>query len=141
VGLALPETLRSVEAGARSLRWISPDEWLLILPGNEAFELEQQLREAIEGHYAVVNVSSGQTLIELSGTQAVEVLKKSTGYDVDARNFPPGKVVTTTFAKTQAVIRRSAETRWELVVRRSFADYVWRWLQDAGAEFGLSVQR
>jgi sarcosine oxidase subunit gamma len=27
------------------------------------------------------------------------------------------------------------------VVRRSFADYVWRWLQDAGAEFGLSVQR
>jgi sarcosine oxidase subunit gamma len=141
VGLALPETLRSVEAGARSLRWISPDEWLLILPGNEAFELEQQLREAIEGHYAVVNVSSGQTLIELSGTQAVEVLKKSTGYDVDGRNFPPGKVVTTTFAKTQAVIRRSAETRWELVVRRSFADYVWRWLQDAGAEFGLSVQR
>lgn len=141
LGLVLPGTLQSVEAGALSLRWISPDEWLLVLPGEEALEVETQLREAIEGHYAVVNVSGGQTLIELSGTQAVELLKKSTGYDVDGRNFPPGKVVTTTFAKTQAVIRRVEDTRWELVVRRSFADYVWRWLLDAGAEYGLSVQR
>ncbi|WP_428623912.1 sarcosine oxidase subunit gamma [Sedimenticola sp.] len=141
VGVALPETLQSVEQDTRSLFWISPDEWLLLLPGEEAFGVEQQLRDAIDGHYAVVNVSGGQTLIELSGEQAVSVLKKSTGYDVDARTFPVGKVVTTTFAKTQAIIRRSAETRWELVVRRSFADYLWHWLQDASAEYGLSVQR
>ncbi len=141
VGMALPETLQSVASETRSLGWISPDEWLLILPGNEAFEVEQQLREAIEGHYAVVNVSGGQTLIELSGEQAVNVLKKSTGYDLHAGNFPPGKVVTTTFAKTQAVIRRIDDTRWELIIRRSFADYVWLWLQDAAAEYGLSVQR
>lgn len=141
LGLALPGVLQSAEAGARSLCWISPDEWLLVLPGEEAFGVEHQLRDAIEGHYAVVNVSGGQTLIELSGVQAVNLLKKCTGYDVDARNFPPGKVVTTTFAKTQAVIRRTADTRWELVVRRSFADYLWRWLQDAGAEYRLSVQR
>ncbi len=141
LGLTLPQTLQSVEQGTRSLRWISPDEWLLVLPGEEAFEVEQQLREAIEGHYAVVNVSGGQTLIELSGASAVNLLKKSTGYDVDASNFPPGKVVTTTFAKTQAIIRRVDEVRWELVVRRSFADYLWQWLLDASAEFGLSVER
>ncbi|OUC50154.1 hypothetical protein B7939_13495, partial [Eggerthia catenaformis] len=28
---------------------------------------------------------------------------------------------------------------WELVVRRSFADYFWLWLQDASAEYGLQV--
>lgn len=101
LGLALPQTLQSVESGERSLRWISPDEWLLVLPGKEAFQVERQLREAILGHYAVVNVSGGQTLLELSGVRAIEVLRKSTGYAVDARNFPTGKVVTTTFAKTQ----------------------------------------
>ncbi|TNF08513.1 MAG: sarcosine oxidase subunit gamma, partial [Pseudomonadales bacterium] len=29
---------------------------------------------------------------------------------------------------------------WELVIRRSFADYFWLWLQDACAEYGLAVE-
>ncbi|MES2089026.1 MAG: sarcosine oxidase subunit gamma family protein, partial [Pseudomonadota bacterium] len=28
----------------------------------------------------------------------------------------------------------------ELVIRRSFSDYWWLWLQDASAEYGLNVQ-
>ena len=38
------------------------------------------------------------------------------------------------------VIRRTGEEVWELVVRRSFADYIWLWLQDAGAEYGLAIE-
>jgi len=38
------------------------------------------------------------------------------------------------------VIRRTGEQQWELVIRRSFADYVWLWLQDACAEYGLVVR-
>ncbi len=60
--------------------------------------------------------------------------------DVHDRNFPVGKVVTTVFAKTQAVIRRTGDKNWELVVRRSFADYTWLWLQDACKEYGLVVK-
>jgi len=140
LGVELPGPLQSVEAGDASLRWISPDEWLLILPGDEAFAVENQLRELMRGHFAIVNVSGGQTLLTLSGRDAVKVLQKSIGYDVHERNFPVGKVVATTFAKTQAVIRRTGADSWDLVVRRSFADYVWLWLQDASAEFGLVVR-
>ncbi|WP_229775730.1 sarcosine oxidase subunit gamma family protein, partial [Pseudomonas laurentiana] len=28
---------------------------------------------------------------------------------------------------------------WELLIRRSFSDYWWLWLQDAANEFGLNV--
>jgi len=140
LGVALPGPTQSSEVGEYSIRWISPDEWLVIVPGTEAFNLEKQLRESISGHYSIVNVSGGQTVLLLSGEDAVNVLKKSTGYDVHDSNFPVGKVVTTTLSKTQAVVRRTGSESWELVVRRTFADYVWLWLQDACAEYGLTIR-
>lgn len=140
MGFALPGPLESAEEGDASVRWVSPDEWLLIVPGPEAFNVEARLRDVMGGHFSIANVSGGQTMLMLSGKDAVNVLKKSTGYDMRDSNFPEGKVVTTTFAKTQAVIRRTGRQEWELVVRRSFADYVWLWLQDASAEYGLIVR-
>jgi len=43
------------------------------------------------------------------------------------------------FAKANLILRRSTETRWELVLRRSFADYFYRWLLDAGAEYAIGI--
>lgn len=141
LGLELPVALTLVASGETSLQWLAPDEWLLIVPGGTEFATEQKLREALDGqHIAVVNVSGGQTLLELSGPKAREVLMKSTPYDVHPSNFPEGKAVGTTFAKSQLIIRHTAEDTWELVVRRSFADYTWLWLQDASAEFGLAIK-
>ncbi|MBY4678756.1 sarcosine oxidase subunit gamma [Marinobacterium arenosum] len=140
LGVALPGSLQSAEKGELSVRWLAPDEWLVIVPGARAFDLERELRAAMSGHYAIVNVSGGQTVLSLSGPKARDVLMKTTPYDVHDRNFPVGKVVTSVFAKTQAVIRRTGEQSWELVIRRSFADYAWLWLQDASAEYGLVVR-
>jgi len=141
LGLALPAPLSVVYQGEISLQWLAADEWLLIVPSGEEFATEQRLREAMpEGlHFSVVNVSGGQTLLELSGAKAQQVLMKSTVYDVHPRNFPIGKAVGSTFAKSQLLIRKTAEETWELVIRRSFADYFWAWLVDASAEYGLQT--
>ncbi|OUM32050.1 sarcosine oxidase subunit gamma [Pseudomonas sp. 1239] len=140
LGLELPVALTVVASGETSLQWMGPDEWLLIVPGGEELAAEQRLREALDGqHIQVVNVSGGQTLLELSGPRVREVLMKSTSYDVHPNNFPVGKAVGTVFAKSQLVIRRTGEDTWELLVRRSFSDYWWLWLQDACAEHGLSI--
>lgn len=141
LGLELPVALTVVANGDTSLQWVGPDEWLLIVPGGQEFAVEQKLRAALEGqHIQVVNVSGGQSLLELRGPHVREVLMKSTSYDVHPNNFPVGKAVGTVFAKSQLVIRRTAEDTWELVIRRSFADYWWLWLQDASAEYGLSIE-
>ncbi|HEN8714309.1 MULTISPECIES: sarcosine oxidase subunit gamma [Pseudomonas] len=141
LGLELPVALTVVANSEMSLQWLGPDEWLLIVPGGQEFAVEQKLRAALEGqHIQVVNVSGGQSLLELRGPHVREVLMKSTSYDVHPNNFPVGKAVGTVFAKSQLVIRRTAEDTWELVIRRSFADYWWLWLQDASAEYGLSIE-
>ncbi|MCR8923508.1 sarcosine oxidase subunit gamma family protein [Dasania sp. GY-MA-18] len=140
LGVALPAALKTEVIGELSVHWVSPDEWLLIMPAKQAFQLERELRAELTGHYAIVNVSGGQTVLRLTGPDVDKVLCKSTPYDVHERNFPVGKVVTSVFAKSQAVISRSGEEAWDLVVRRSFADYLWLWLQDASAEYGLQIK-
>lgn len=143
-----PNTLTQDEGGERSIQWLSPDEWLLIVPGGEEFALEGRLREALGDardtsvkNYAIVNVSGGQTLLELEGEMARELLMKSTPYDVHPDAFPVGKGVTTVFAKANLILRRTGEERWELVLRRSFADFCYRWILDAGSEYAIGVER
>ena len=141
LGVTLPtQPLTSVESGEVSVRWISPDEWLVVVPGLKAFDLETAFQAEVSGHYQLVNVSGGNTVFLLSGANVRDVLKKSTPIDVHPSEFPVGKVVSTVFAKSSAVIRRVGEDQYELVVRRSFADYLWLWLQDASREYGLVVE-
>jgi len=141
LGLELPVALTLAVAGEVSVQWMGPDEWLLIVPGGQEFALETALRHALAGlHISVVNVSGGQQLLELSGPKVREVLMKSTSYDVHPDNFPVGKAVGTVFAKSQLVIRHTAQDTWELLIRRSFSQYWWLWLQDAAAEYGLRVE-
>ncbi|MDX1465018.1 MAG: sarcosine oxidase subunit gamma family protein [Halomonas sp.] len=136
LGLALDAS------GERSVQWLSPDEWLVIVPGGEEFELEQRLRDALgDAHYAIVDVSGGQTLVSLEGEKARELLMKSTNYDVHPSRFPVGKAVSVVFGKSSLILRRPSEERYELVLRRSFADYLYRWIRDAGAEYGIGVGR
>lgn len=139
-GLSLPQPLQSDERDARCLRWMAPDEWWLSCGIAEAFELESRLREALSGHYAIVNISAGFTTLLLAGEASRSVLMKSTGYDVHPRNFPPGKVVRTLFGKTGVALRCLDDARYEIIVRRSFADYLWLWLQAASQEYGLRVE-
>lgn len=144
VGVPLPLIMGRLSRDAAlgvSVQWMSPDEWLVVVPPGEEYAVELRLRQALRGHYAVMQVSGAQTLLELSGPRAREVLMKSAGYDFHPRNFPVGKAISTTFAKSTAVIRRVGETQWELIMRRSFADYLYQWLLDASEEYGVFVAR
>ncbi|MBI1905013.1 MAG: sarcosine oxidase subunit gamma family protein [Rhodocyclales bacterium] len=142
LGLSLPLKAGGLSIGGKdeaSIQWVSPDEWLIIVASGREFETETRLRACLAGHFAVMNVSGGQTVLELAGPAVREVLMKCTPYDVHPRNFPVGKGVSAVFAKSNAIIRRVADERWELVVRRSFADYLYRWVLDASEEFGVYV--
>ena len=131
--LTMPRTLKSSSNAIFSLFWIAPDEFLLLVPEKTEADIEAKLRDAIEGHFAIVNVTGGQTLLYLSGERAETILKKSIVYDVHVSNFPIGKVVTTKFAKSQVIVSRVASNSFQLIVRRSFSDYIWQWIVDAGS--------
>ena len=141
LGIALPSCLRVNQKDSLSIRWISPDEWLVITPAEDSYAIEQALVNKMQGHCAIVNVSGGQTLLRLRGADVTKLLQKSMPIDVHDKSFPVGKVVTSVFAKTQAVLSRTADEQWELVIRRSFADYVWLWIQDSCSEFKLVLRQ
>lgn len=136
----LPQTpLTSSYSDTASIYWVSPNEWLIVVAGNKTFEIESALRESLHGHYALVNVSGGQTILTLSGDNAINVLKKSSSYDFASNNFTVGKVVTTNVAESQALICKTDENTFDMVIRRSFADYIYAWLADAASEYGLAT--
>jgi len=134
--LLLPtKPLQSTSNEDYTIHWISPDEFLLICPENTEFKVETLLRAEMiddKSHYAIVNVTSGQTVVEISGSRAESILKKSTPYDIHPFILSLGKVVTTVFAKTQVILWRTSNENFSVVIRRSFSDYFWRWLVDAG---------
>lgn len=139
IGLALPERLSCEYTDDRCIRWMGPDEWLFSCSLAEVYQLEVDLHSAIDAPHSIVNISGGYTILQLSGPKALDVLRKSTSYDVHISHFPPGKVVNTTFAKSTCTLRCLATDHFELIVRRSYADYIWLWLQNAAREYGLQI--
>jgi len=141
--LDLPETLRCTGdngSAGHCVRWVAPDEWMLSCPVEDAFDIESRLRSSLnDKSVAIVNVSGGYTILRLRGPNAYDVLKKSTAYDVHPSNFGVGKVVNTVFAKAQVTMQCIDPGEYELIVRRSFADYLWHWIQVVSLEYGLNI--
>jgi len=140
LGVALPITpCSSAKSELAQIMWLAPDEWLIVVASGSEYDIEQKIRSYLKGHFAVSDISGAQTILELSGDNVIELMKKSTGYDLHLDSFPVGKVVGTTFAKTGAHILRVSEDKFQLVVRRSFSDYVWLWIQQGSQEYGLTI--
>ena len=113
-----------------AMYWLGPTECLLVVDAGRVEEYRQQLRENFEGDMVTIDVSAGQTIIEARGKDIETILKKSCVYDFHPTNFQVGRCVQTNFAKTSALIARNYDG-FLIIVRRSFADYVWEWIRNA----------
>ena len=116
--------------------WLGPDEWLLVAERGDGLALEERLRDALDGRFSVADVTGAHVHLELSGPAAGKVLQKSSPYDFHPRNFPPGRCAQTVFAKATALVAAREDGAFDIVSRRSYADYLMRWLADAAAEYG-----
>ena len=140
LGVALPVqpcTWNHVDRSA--LYWLGPDEWLLAAGDGAAKDLERRIRDSLDHRFSVADVTGAQVQVELSGPAAGRVLQKSSPYDFHPRNFPAGRCVQTVFAKTTALVAAKDGDAFDIVFRRSYADYLMRWLADAAAEYGYRV--
>ena len=91
------------------------------------------------GHVAsIVDISSGQTVIRLSGPSALDVLARGCALDLHPSVFPPGACAQTLLARAQALLIAVDDTpTFDIIVRRSFAPYAAAWLKDSAHQFGL----
>lgn len=142
-GPALPGAVGEVSGepdGRQALR-LGPDEWWLTDAADDAGPLVEALERALAGRFAsAVDTSDNWFAFEVSGPRTLDLLAKACPLDLLPRAFGPGRCAQSLLAKAPATLQQlDASPRFRLHVRRSFADYAWRWLSDAGREYGVSV--
>ncbi len=141
LGFALPaKPNTSAVAGGVTALWLGPDEWLVVTAEGREARVAAALRQALAGAGAVTEVGDARTVIALAGPRAREVLMKGCSLDLHASVFTPGRCAQSAVARAQAILHLvDKRPEFELYVQRSFAEYLWRWLEDAAAEYGLAV--
>ncbi|MGE0024952.1 MAG: sarcosine oxidase subunit gamma [Hyphomicrobium sp.] len=138
LGAALPTApCTLVEAGDITVLWLSVDEWMITGPRERCAAVAEALQAALAGIRSQVVVNSGgSTEISITGRDAERALSHCTVYNLD--KLAPGRVAGTTFGKSSVFLRREGQG-FRLLVRRSFADYIWRFLERAAAPYGFGV--
>ena len=139
-GFALPAAPNTTAAkGKTSAFWLGPDEWWLL--AEDGTKLAAKLRDAVDGKgCAVTEVGESRTVIRATGPRARDLLAKGCPLDLHPSLFAKGACAQTVMAKAGVLIHAVDDgPTYDLYVLRSFAEYLWRWLEDAGQEYGVAV--
>ncbi|GJL81183.1 MAG: sarcosine oxidase subunit gamma [marine bacterium B5-7] len=121
--------------------WLGPDEWLMANVDENTVDQFDAMEHALTNSFhSLTNISSAMTRIHLGGDCAVEILSQGTTFDIDERSFTVDACAQTMLAKSSVLIAR-ATSGFDLLVRRSFADYLLRWLLDAAHHTGFEFRR
>jgi sarcosine oxidase subunit gamma len=125
--------------------WLGPDEWLVTCPAHDVPRLVGALREALaDVHAAITDVTDGRVAFRLAGPSARDVLAKGCPLDLHPRAFPVGSCAQSLLAKATVLIHLLDDDperapSFDVYVARSFAHYLWMWLEDAGREYGVQI--
>lgn len=133
--------------GQTRIMWLGPDEWLVISKPGAADRIMSALWKNLKDgklHAAVTDSSEARTCIRIEGQRAREVLAKGCTIDLHPSAFGPGQSAQCIVAKCGVMLTQTARAKdmsgtYELYVLRSFATYLWAWLEDASQEFGVRV--
>lgn len=142
LGGPLPAINATASAGELTLLGLGPDEWLAV--GADGPAIAQRLRQATQGHFVgVTDVSENYATLVVAGPAAREVLAKGCPLDFHPTRFRIGQIAQSLIAKATAILELVSDgpegTIFLVMCRRSFAEYLFRWLEDAGREHGTTV--
>jgi heterotetrameric sarcosine oxidase gamma subunit len=111
---------------------IAPDAWLLSSALHEASEIIPAVRTGCgRRSYAVTDVSDSFVTLWIEGTDAQALLARGCGLALSVGAFGPQACARTRLAQLPVVIRRATPERFECVVDRSAAQWLYDWLMDA----------
>lgn len=84
-GCDLPQPRRIAHAGGNSCGWMSPDEYLLILPYHGVSAAMAALEGGLAGtHHLAADVSDARAVFRIEGEKADQVLRKLSPADMDS---------------------------------------------------------
>jgi len=140
LGFALPAdpNRATADENLAALR-LGPDEWWVV--GRDRPTLADDLAKAFEDQAATVTeIGESRTCIRVAGPKARDLIAKGCPLDLHPRVFTTGCCAQGMLAKAGVLLHQvSDEPAYDIYVLRSFAEYLWLWLEDAAQEYGVSV--
>ena len=99
----------------------------------EVPDLLAELEKVFADHHAaVLDVSGNRVRLGVSGRDARALMNRACALDLDPPHFATGHCAGTLVARTQAFIMQVDDApSYEVLVRRSFAAYLYDWLVTA----------
>lgn len=137
IGCRPPEQANTVARGnGYDMMWLGPDEWLVCsATAHDAActaPLQAKLGAALNGVFAsAVDVGSGYTVLEISGTRTRDVLARGCPLDLHPKLFREGQCAQSHYFKASMTLLPTGADSFDIVVRRSFADYFVKIMLDA----------
>ena len=121
-GTEIPQVRQILHEGDRAAAWMSPDEYLLILPYSDTSAALRAIATAMAGaHHLAVPVSDARAVFRIEGPKADQVLAKLAPVDLAA--VPEGEMRRTRTAQVAAAFWRQ-DQGFTLICFRSVARYV-----------------
>ena len=118
-----------------------PDEWTIL--GSVAAVEAAEAAIDQGGFTSVIPFTHGRALFRITGADSARMLEKVCGIDWSDSMTPDGAVVSASVALTTCDIIRNDTAdgmrSYLLMMDRSFAQYLFDALLDAGEEFGISM--
>ncbi|MGF6414515.1 sarcosine oxidase subunit gamma [Paraburkholderia sp. MM5482-R1] len=137
IGCKPPEKPNTVARGnGYDMVWLGPDEWLVrseaAHDATRTAPLQAKLGAAFAGVFAsAVDVGSGYTVLEITGTRTRDVLARGCPLDLHPKLFGLGQCAQSHYFKASITLLPTGTDSFDIVVRRSFADYFVRIMLDA----------
>jgi sarcosine oxidase subunit gamma len=137
IGCRPPEKANTIVRGnGYDMLWLGPDEWLvrsaMAHDATRTAPLQGKLGAAFAGVFAsAVDIGSGYTVLEISGTRTREVLVRGCPLDLHPTLFGEGQCAQTHYFKASMTLLPTGADSFDIVVRRSFADYFVKIMLDA----------
>ncbi len=121
-GCAVPDVRRIVVNGDRAAGWMSPDEYLLVMPYADVAKAMAAIGKALAGeHHLAADVSDARAVFRVEGAKAAQVLMKLAPADI--ATMPPGELRRTRTAQVAAAFW-AVDGGYQVVCFRSVAGYV-----------------
>ncbi len=144
VGVAAPLAPNTTDSAEQvTVLWLAPDRWLVASDRHGPPDLEQALRQALDGaglSAAVNDVTSGRTVVRVGGPRARDLLAKGCPLDLHPDAFAAGQCLQSLMGHLNVLLHAADDNgRVDIYVARGFAVSLWEFLTERAAELGCEV--
>ena len=134
--LNFPEVLKVNSNDQTRILWMGPENWLVISSNNLLNELNDKFSTT---EFAVTDISHSRSIIELQGSDVLEVIKKGSPFDIES--LTKNNCTNTVYNGITITIDNIEDSKNQIriISLRSFGESLYHSVTDACLEYGYKA--